>query len=144
MAGDTERLIRRWFEEVWNQGRAEAIDEMLSPECLARGLGGPEGAMRGPAGFKTFYARFKGAFPDIRITVDEVITDGDRCAVRFSGRATHQGDHLGIAATHQPIAFTGMSFTRWKNGQIVEAWNNVDLMSMLQPIGAVQALVPLD
>jgi steroid delta-isomerase-like uncharacterized protein len=144
MANDCDRLIRRWFEEVWNKGRVEAIGEMIAPDCIAHGLGGPEGAMQGPEGFKTFYGRFKGAFPDIRITVDEVITDGDRCAVRFSGRATHGGDHLGIAATGQPIAFTGMSFTRWRNGQIVEAWNNVDMMAMLQPIGAVQALVPLD
>jgi steroid delta-isomerase-like uncharacterized protein len=144
MAGECDRLIRRWFEEVWNQGRAEAIDEMLSPDCIVQGLGGPEGAARGPEAFKTFYARFKGAFPDIQITVEEVITDGDRCAVRFSGRATHQGDDLGLPATQQAVAFTAMAFTHWKNGQIVEAWNNVDMMSMLQPIGAIQTLVSLD
>ena len=144
MASECDRLVRRWFEEVWNEGRAEAIDELLSPDCVVHGLGGAEATSSGPELFKGFYARFKGAFPDIRITVDEVIADGDRCAVRFSCDATHQGDHLGIAATQQPVLFTAMAFTHWKNGQIVEAWNNVDMVSVLQPIGAIQTLVPLD
>jgi steroid delta-isomerase-like uncharacterized protein len=138
MANDCDRLIRRWFEEVWNNSRAETIDEMIAPDCVAHGLHGPEGDLHGPEGFKQFYAAFKSAFPDIRITVDEVIVDGDRCAARFSCRATHRGDGLGIAATGQPVTFTGMAFTRWRNGQIVDAWNNVDMMGMLKQVGAVQ------
>jgi steroid delta-isomerase-like uncharacterized protein len=138
MDQDCDRLIRRWFEEVWNNGREEAINEMIAPDCIAHGLNGPEGDLRGPEGFKQFYSLFKSTFPDIRITVEDVIVDGDRCAARFSCRATHRGDALGIAATGQPVAFSAMAFTRWRNGQIVDAWNNVDLMGMLKQIGAVQ------
>jgi steroid delta-isomerase-like uncharacterized protein len=141
MAAECERLIRRWFEEVWNKGRAEAIDEMIAPDCVAHGLGGPEGDLHGPEGFKTFHSRFMGAFPDIRITVDEVITDGDRCACRFTGRMTHQGDHLGVPATGRSVVLEGMAITYWRNGQIVEAWNTVDMLGMLQQIGAVPSTV---
>ena len=143
MAADCERLVRRWFEEVWNKGRAEAIEEMLAPDCIIHGLGGVEADLRGPAAFKPFFARFKGAFPDIQITVEEVIADGDRCACRFTGRMTHQGDHLGVPATGRDVALEAMAVTHWRNGQIVEAWNTVDMLGMLHQIGAVQTSVSL-
>jgi steroid delta-isomerase-like uncharacterized protein len=141
MAAEIERLIRQWFEEVWNKGRAEAIDEMIAPDCIIHGLSGAEGDARGPAAFKPFFARFKGAFPDIQIAVEEVIVDGDRCACRFTGRMTHQGDHLGVPATGRDVALEAMAITHWKNGQIVEAWNTVDMLGMLQQIGAVPSNV---
>src|SRR5436309_2336626 len=116
MSAETEALTRRWFEEVWNKGRADAIDELMAPDSIAHGLGDPDQQVRGPAAFKLFHAKFKGAFPDIRITVEEMISDGDRVAVRFTCRATHGGDHLGVTATQKPVSFTAMSFVHWKNG----------------------------
>jgi steroid delta-isomerase-like uncharacterized protein len=134
---ENKALAHRWFEEVWNKGRAEAIDEMLDPNVIVHGLGKDGTDLRGPAGFKSFHEKFIGAFPDIRITVEDVIAEGDRVAIRFSGSASHRGDHLGVPATQRPVTFTGMGFIRCRNGKIVEGWNNFDAMGLMQQIGAV-------
>lgn len=136
MATDNEALTRRWFEEVWNRGRAEAIDELFASDGIAHGLG--DSKLVGPEGFKPFHQQFMGAFPDIRVTIDDMISQGDIVAVRFSIRGTHRGDHLGVAATHRPVTVTAMSFVRWRNGQIVDGWNSVDMLGMLQQIDAIQ------
>jgi steroid delta-isomerase-like uncharacterized protein len=137
MSDENKALARRWFEEVWNKGRSEAIDELLDANVIAHGLGNDGKELRGPAGFKAFHEKFIGAFPDIRIEVEELVAERDLVAIRFSGAASHQGDHLGVAATHKPVTFTGMSFIRCKNGKIVEGWNNFDVMGLMQQIGAV-------
>lgn len=136
MSEDLKALTRLWFEEVWNKGRVDAIDEMFDPEGIAHGLGEDSGDLRGSEGFKPFHATFKGAFPDMRIEVEEVIQEGDLTAARFSGTGTHTGESLGTAATNRPVKFTGMSFTRWRNGKIVEGWNNADIAGIMKQIGA--------
>jgi steroid delta-isomerase-like uncharacterized protein len=136
MSEDNAARVRRWFEEVWNRGRAEVIDEMFAADGIAHGLAEDGGDMRGPEAFKLFHARFMGAFPDMHITIEDLLSQGDLTAVRLTGAATHRGDHLGVDATHRPVTFTGMTFTRWKNGQIVEGWNNVDIAGIRKQIGA--------
>ena len=88
MSAENKALVARWFDEVWNRGRREAIDEMFAPDGKAYGLG--EG-MRGPEGFKAFHAQFRGAFPDVRVEVDDMIAEGDQVAYRFTATATHTG-----------------------------------------------------
>jgi steroid delta-isomerase-like uncharacterized protein len=136
MSLENEALSRRWFEEVWNKGRVEAIEEMFAPDGIAHGLAEGED-MRGPEAFKSFHANFKGAFPDMRISVEDILSAGDKTAIRFRGQATHTGDQLGIPATNRRVTFTGMTFVRWRDGQIVEGWNNVDISGILKQIGAL-------
>jgi len=129
-------LVRRWFEEVWNKGRAEAIDEMFAADGIAHGLSDDAvDPLRGPADFKPFHERFRGAFPDIEVVVEDMIAEDDKVAARCSVRGKHTGDHLGIAASNAPVDFTGVSIVRIKDGKIVEAWNNFDFMRMNQQIG---------
>ena len=134
MTADNAALLRRWFEEVWNKGRAEAIDELFAADGLAHGLAGGE-PLRGAADFKPFFHTFKDAFPDIEVVVEDTITEGDKVAARCTVRAKHQGDTLGFAATQRPVEFSGICITRWRAGQIVEAWNNFDFMAMYQQLG---------
>lgn len=132
-----KELTRRWFEEVWNQRRSEAIDELLAADGIAYGLGGPgQKPQPGPEHFRQFWQKFCGAFPDLRIRVEDVIGEGDKTAARFSFRGTHRGDHLGPPATGRPISATGMTLIRWRDGQIVEGWNEFDAMGLFQQIGA--------
>ena len=143
MSEENKALIRRWFEEVWNKGRAEAIDEMFAEGAVAHGLadaGGQE--LRGPAGFKPFFQTFRDAFPDIQVIVEDTVAEGDRVAARCTVRGRHQGDTLGFAATAKPTEFTGMSIVRVKDGKIVEAWNNFDFMAMFQQLGALEMKQP--
>ena len=138
MSEENKALVRRWFEEVWNKGQAEAIDEMFAEEGVAHGLADETAApLRGPSHFKTFHGRFREAFPDVEVTVEDVIAEGDRVAARCSVRASHQSDSLGFAATGRAVEFTGMTFARVADGKIVEAWNNFDFMSMYGQLGAL-------
>jgi steroid delta-isomerase-like uncharacterized protein len=143
MSEENKALVRRWFEEVWNRGRAEAIDEMFAEDGIAHGLSDAAGEpLRGPAGFRPFFSSFREAFPDIEVVVEDVIAEGDKLAARCSVRAKHQGDTLGFRATGRPIEITGMTFARVRDGKIVEAWNNFDFMALFQQLGALQLSAP--
>lgn len=138
MLEENKALVRRWFEEVWNNGRAEAIDELLAADAVVHGLADENGyALRGPADFKPFHQKFREAFPDIYVTVDDAVAEGDQVAVRCTVRGSHRGDSLGFAASHKETSFTGIAIARIHDGQIVEAWNNFDFMSMYRQLGAI-------
>jgi steroid delta-isomerase-like uncharacterized protein len=140
MSEHNKAFIRRWFEEVWNKGREEAIDEMFAEEGVANGLVDERGQpLRGPAGFKPFFHKFREAFPEIEVVVEDAIAEGDRVAARCTVRGRHRGDALGFAATERPVEFTGITIVRIRHGKIVEAWNNFDFMTMFQQLGALQA-----
>ncbi len=131
-------LIRRWFEDVWNKGRADAIPELFDEEGLAHGLSDDAAnPLRGPAGFLPFHAQFRGAFPNIEVVVEDQIAEDDMVATRCSVRGKHTGDSLGFTATQAPVEFTGVTITRIKDGKIVEAWNNFDFMKMYRQLGAM-------
>ena len=129
-------LIRRWFEEVWNKGRADAIDEMFAADGIAHGLSDDVGKpLQGPGGFKPFHETFRGAFPNIEVIVEDVIAEGDKVVARCAVRGKHTGNHLGVAASNAPVDFTGISIVRIKDAKIVEAWNNFDFLRMNRQIG---------
>jgi steroid delta-isomerase-like uncharacterized protein len=138
MLEENKALVRRWFEEVWNKGRADAIPEMFAANGIAHGLSeDAANPLRGPAGFLPFHAQFREAFPDIEVVVEDQIAEGDMVATRCSVRGKHEGDSLGFAATQAPVEFTGVTITRIKDGKIVEAWNNFDFMKMYKQLGAI-------
>lgn len=138
MSDENKSLLRRWFEEVWNKGREEAIDEMFAEDGIAHGLAEEGGTpLRGASGFKPFFRKFRAAFPDIEVVVEDAITEGDKVAARCTVRGKHQSDSLGFAATQRPMEISGMTIVRVRDGKIVEAWNNFDFMSMFQQLGAL-------
>ena len=139
MSSDNKALVRRWFDEVWNNGRVEAIDELMSPHCVVHGLG--PGVMDGPAGFKPFHASYRDAFPDVKLRIEDIVGEGSIVAARWSGTGTHRGNGLGLPATDRPVTFSGMSFARVENGKLVEGWNIFDQLSMFQQLGVVAAPV---
>jgi len=140
MEHEYKTLAHRWFNEVWNQGRGEAIDEMFDCDAVAHGLADETGQeIRGPEMFKPFYANFRNAFPDIHITIEDALVDGDKVAVRCLVQATHQGEGIGLAPTNLPVAFTGICIMRTRDGKIIEAWNNFDFMTMYQQLGVVKS-----
>ena len=141
MADDT--FLHRWFEEVWNKGREEAIDEMSHPDLVAHGLVDSNGnEVRGVEGFKEFFRGFRNSFPDIQVTVEDAIVEGDKIVARCSVRGTHRGDGIGIAATDLPVEFSGICIVRVEDGRIAEAWNNFDFISMFQQMGMSLTLSP--
>ena len=130
-------IAHEWFERVWNQADASAIDELLAEDAVVHGLATVEGAeMRGPAGFKGIHDAFLDAFPDLNIEVEDCVEDGARLAFRCVVRGTHRGGGLGIAPTGRAVEFGGMGFLRVEGGKILEAWNTFDFQRMHDQLGA--------
>jgi predicted ester cyclase len=136
---DIRALTRLWFEEVWNKGREEVIDEMIAPQTPARGLAQGGRELVGPAAFKEFYRPMKSAFPDIHITVDDVLVEGDQSVCRLTANATHTGDGLGVPPTGRKISFTAIVWLRWKDGQVVDGWNEFDSAHLMGQIAGNSA-----
>ena len=126
-------IQRRWFQEVWNEGRESAIDEMAAPDAIGHGLTDPEGKeVVGIEAFKAMYRAFRGALSDIHVDVQQLITEGDVSVARCVVTATHTGEGLGKTPTGNRVTFTGMSMVRERDGKIVESWNNFDFATMYQ------------
>ena len=140
MVSENKALVQRWFDEVWNEGRVDAIDELLAQDSVVHGLG--EGQMRGAAAFKPFHAAYRDAFPDVRIEIEDMVEEGDKVAFRWTGTASHRGQGLGFAATNRSVRFQGMGIIRVRNGKLVEGWNTFDQLGMLQQLGVVQLPAP--
>jgi steroid delta-isomerase-like uncharacterized protein len=130
-------VLRRWFEEVWNQGREASVDELFSAEGVAHGLGDSEADVHGPAEFKLFAAHIRGSIPDVRIEVGDMVCEGDRVAVRIVLRGTHTGPGLGVAPTGRKVSIQGVIIVRIADGQIVEGWNSYDQLGLLRQVGAL-------
>lgn len=136
MSEENKQLLRRWFDEVWNKGRADAIDEMFDENGIAHGLSDdPSRPIKGPGDFKPFHTVFRQAFPNMIIVIEDMVAEGDKVAARCSVRGKHEGDFPGRAATQAPVEFNGITIVRIDNGKIVEAWNNFDFMTMNKQIG---------
>jgi len=136
MSEENKALLRRWFAEVWNNGNADSIGDMLLDDAVIHGLNDPSGnAVTGIEPFRAFHAQFREAFPDILVNVEDVIAEGDKVVARCSVRAKHTGESLGIAATNSAVDFTGIAIIRVHDGKIAEAWNNFDFLTMNQQLG---------
>jgi steroid delta-isomerase-like uncharacterized protein len=132
-------ILDRWFEEVWNDGRAEAIDELAAPDIVSHGLVDARGNdIAGREAFKAFWRQFRGAFPDVHVDVEDAINEGDKVMVRCTVRGTHTGEGMG-PATGKKITFTGMCLARVKVGQFVEVWNSFDFLALYQQLDLVPA-----
>lgn len=138
MPQEYETFMHRWFEEVWNRKSEDAIEEMCAEDVTAHGLTDANGnTIRGIETYKNLFRAFISAYPNLHITVEDTISEGDKIAVRCRVSGTHAGAGLGIAPTQQPVEFTGMTIVQIKDGKIVEAWNEFDFMKMYSQVGAL-------
>lgn len=132
MSEANKKLVCRWFDEVWNQQRESAIDEMFAPNGKAHGFPEPKPTLVGPGEFKEFYRNFLQAFPDIHFTVDETICEDNRVAVVWTATMTHRGDGLGFPATNQKETLVGCSVLVVDGTQIQDGTNYMELQGLLQ------------
>jgi len=139
MSEANKTLVRRWFEEVWNQGREETIDELFAMNGVGYGLGDTEAPVHGPAEFKPFVGNLRGALPDLHMTIEDILAEGDRVTVRITVEGTHKGGQLGIAPSGRRVKIAGVVIIRIANGKIVEGWNSWDQLGLLRQIGALPA-----
>ena len=130
-------LMRKWFDEVWNAGRAESIDELFPAHAVMWGVGRAGIPSQGPAEFKQFYQAMRAACPDIHVTLEKGIEQGDTAFARWTATLTHTGDGLGMPPTGRQIKLSGMSALRTRDGEIVEGWNNWDQIGLARQLGVL-------
>ena len=131
MTENERDLGRRWFEEVWNKGRRDAIPEMLAPNGV---LHDGDFDSVGPEGFYPFFDRLNANLSGIHVTVHDSIAEGDRLCVRWTAAGKHTGDGLGVPATGKPVHMTGISIIRVAEGKLIEAWQNWDMLGLMEQI----------
>jgi steroid delta-isomerase-like uncharacterized protein len=138
------QLMRRWFQEVWNEGKTESIHELLAPDAIAIGQLEDRKELRGAAGFVSFVSNLRATFPNIKIKVEDVFGADDRVVLRWSATMTmtmtttmtHTGNQQGTPAAAKAVEVTGITIARLRDGKIVEGWDSWDQLGMMKQIGA--------
>jgi steroid delta-isomerase-like uncharacterized protein len=132
MANANVALVRRWFEEVWNQKRADTIHELIAPDGVCYT---DAGELRGPEEFRTRnHVPLLAALPDLRIDVEDTVAEGDQVVIRWFARGSHTGHGLGLAPTGQTVAFRGMTWVRIRDGRMVEGWDCWNFGGLMQTL----------
>ena len=133
MPEDNKTIARRIINDIINGKRHEQIDTLVSPSYVYHGPGGME--VRGPEGFKQLINMYLTAFPDLRMTIDDLIAEGDKVVTRWTGRGTHRGDLAGIAPTGKTATVTGIIISRFAGNKLVEDFESFDEVAMLRQLG---------
>jgi steroid delta-isomerase-like uncharacterized protein len=142
VSDQNKALARRSLEEVWNQGNLAVIDELVAPNATFHDPSVPGGKFTGPEGLRQFVQIYRGAFPDVRITINDQVAEGDKVVTRWTATGTNSGQLMGIAPTGKQATVTGVDIDRYEAGKVVEAWANYDMFGMLQQLGVVPSLAP--
>jgi len=128
-------LFKQFVEEVFHRGDLGAVDRFFTPDAR---IVDPGVEMRGPKALIPALRGLLTAFPDLRITVEDQLEEGDRLAVRYRGEATHRGAWRGIPARGTRIGYTGILIVRFERGRIAEYWAQPDLLGLLQQLDAIR------
>ena len=132
-AQDNKTLIRRLSDEVANAGDLGRADTLVDADCVDHAA--PATQPPGPAGFKQGVAMLRAAFPDLRITIEELIAEGDKVAARLTMHGTQRGPFAGFPPSGKQATWAAMSFFRIAGGTIVERWLIPDAPSLQRQLG---------
>ncbi len=128
---DNKAVIRRLYD-AFNTGDLKAMEDVLAPTVVD--LTPKEGQAPGVEGFKERITEFRNGFPDLSLTIETIIAEGDRVAERVTVRGTHRGEFLGIAATGKQVTANMMGFNQLADGKIVERGRIIDFFGMTQQL----------
>lgn len=127
-------IVRSFFEEVYNKGNSDIIDDIFSDDFDSNDP--TSCGVKGPEYVKQFAIRMRTAFPDIHFTVDEMIAEGDRVVVHVTFRGTHLGEYMGIPPTGNQVTVKGVELARFAGRKIVEqGWHYYQELQLLQQLG---------
>ena len=139
MSEKNKTVVRRLFEEVWNKGNLPVTDELFAPNYVHHDSSTPD-VGPGPESEKKRATLYRTAFPDLRLTIEDIIAEGETVMARWSCRGTHKGDLSGIAPTGKQFTISGISIARIANGKMAEGWVNWDALGLMQQLGVVPEL----
>jgi steroid delta-isomerase-like uncharacterized protein len=127
-------LARRWSEELWSKGNLAVADEIVAPDYVRHDAGAPM-AGRGPEEVKLRVSALRRMLPDLTIEIKDVVAEGDRVVLRYTGVATDRGGYMGHAPTGNVTRTPGMQIFRIADGRIAESWALRDDLGTLRQLG---------
>ena len=130
---ENKTIVKRCIDEVWCKHNMAAVDEFMADNFVFDWA--PPGVPSDIEGYKTAVVMLLTAFPDLQITVDNIIAEGNKVAIRWIGDATHEGEFMRIVPTGKKIVMTGVSFHDIVDGKILEEWSEMDLLGVMQQLG---------
>ena len=137
MSDANKATLRRFLDEAFGKGNLAAVDELIADIFVDHSP--PPDISGDKAGMNQIVKLFRSAFPDLRVTVEDMIAEGDKVAVRVVTRGTHKGELMGIAPTGRSVTINEQHIVQFANGKIAEHWGVEDNLGMMQQLGIVQA-----
>jgi len=136
MQTSNERLIRRYFDEIWNNGKLDVLNEIISPDYINHnpGIANP---IPGPEGLKPIIVAIRKAFPDLRYVIENIVATDTQVAIHTTMHGTHKGDFFGIAPTNKMIRVSQIQIERIENNKIIEHWRVTDELTLLKQLGQI-------
>ena len=134
-SAQNREIAQHVFSEVLNDHDLERIPDYYAADCRFYGMTGP-----GPIDvdeYASFLSMHFEAFPDLSFEIDEIITQDDSVAVRWTARGTHEGSLMDVPATGKTVAVTGMTILHTEDGKVVETYSNQDMLGLLQQLDAI-------
>jgi steroid delta-isomerase-like uncharacterized protein len=133
MLEKNKAIVRRWYEEMWNKGNLELIDELIASDVTGHS---PIQNVDGVEASKRYVTMSRAAFPDLHFTIEEMIAEGDKVVAVRTLAGTHRGEYLGVAPTGNHVNITGINVFRIADGRIAETSTFVDTLDLMEQLGA--------
>ena len=135
LSKENKVLVRRAFEEVWHKGNLEVLDEIMAPDVIVHIA--PPGAPPTGESVKQMTVAILNAFSERQADLEDLIAEGDKVVERWRFSGKHTGEFMGLPPTHKQVTFSGISIMRIVGGKVVEEWDQVDALGMMQQLGLV-------
>ena len=134
-ASQTRAAYNRFLDEAFNNGRIDKLGDLLTDDYAFHDA--PPGTPPGREGVRQVVTMFRNAFPDLHVTIDDQIAEGDKVSSLTTTRGTHTGAEIfGVKPSGKSFAMKGMTMARVENGRVAESWVKNDVMSMMSQLGA--------
>ena len=134
---DNKATTRRWYEGVFNNGNLDLINELFAPNFVDHD---PVNPLPGLEGVRQVVIMYRSALPDLHITVEDWVAEGDKVVTRFRSQGTHGGALMGVPPTGKQVTVIGIDVLGFENGKITEHWGNRDDLGMLEQLGVIPAM----
>lgn len=136
MSTEQNKALVRRLEEVFNRGNISLVDELFAPDFVEHEEL-PPGIPPGREAVKQLTTMFRSAFPDFKATIDDIVAEGDKVVIRQTWSGTHKGEFMGVPPTGKSVSFGVIDIVRIAGGKLVEHWGQMDMMGMMQQLGAI-------
>jgi len=140
MAGQHEDMMRSFYDEVLSGGDLDRITDICTEDVVDHEA--PPGMPGGIEGVKAFVQMYRGAFPDLRATVEDYLEQGDRAVARVRFTGTHQGELMGVPPSGNQVDLESIDVIRVEGGKCAEHWGATDNLALMQQIGAIPQQAP--